>query len=119
MDKELQAAKQGGEHITSSSREELRIAILDEVSSLEAVMQILYSRFVTMHKSVVHLNGWQQHCARRARILSNFHIVVDRMQTWTMRYKGAPLHFPKMMKTKVVELKARIQSEIWNYEELP
>ena len=35
-----------------------------------------------------------------------------------MRYKGAPLHLPKMMKPRAVELKAHIQSQIYNYEEL-
>jgi len=38
MAKELQAAKQGGEQGTSSAREELKRAILDEVSSLETIM---------------------------------------------------------------------------------
>lgn len=38
MDKELQAAKQGGEHVTTSTRAELRRTILDEVSPLETVM---------------------------------------------------------------------------------
>lgn len=57
MAKELQVAKQGGEHVTSSAKAELKIAILDEVSSVEIVMRTLYSRFITVHKSVVHLNG--------------------------------------------------------------
>ena len=51
--------------------------------------------FGIVHKVVVHLNGWQQHYARRARILSYLHTVVDHMQTWTMRYKGSPLIFSK------------------------
>lgn len=51
--------------------------------------------------------------------MSNLHTIVNRMQTWTMRYKGAPLHLPKMMNPMEGELKARIQSQIWNYEELP
>jgi len=45
------------------------------------------------------------------------HIVVDYMKTWTMRYKGAPLHLPKMMKPRMVEMKERIQSQK-NYEDL-
>jgi len=49
----------------------------------------------------------------------NIHVVVDEMQTWTMKYKGAPLHLPKMMRVNVVELKAHIQSQIWKYEDLP
>lgn len=36
-----------------------------------------------------------------------------------MRYKEAPLHLPKMMKPRVVELKVCIHSYIWSYEELP
>jgi len=82
-------------------------------------MQELYSKFGTMYKAAVHLNGWQQQCARRAHILSNVHVDVDYMQTLTMRYKGAPLHLHKIMKPRVVKLKARIQSQIQNYEDLP
>ena len=47
------------------------------------------------------------------------HATVDYMQTWKMRYKGASLHLPKMMNPREVELKARILSQIQNYEELP
>lgn len=57
MDKELKMTKQGGEQITTSPIVELKRAILNEVSSLEIVMQMLYFRFVTMHKLVIHLNG--------------------------------------------------------------
>ena len=35
-----------------------------------------------------------------------------------MRCKRALLHLPKMMRVNAVELKARIQSQIRNYEEL-
>ena len=79
MAMELQAAKKGGEHVTSSAIAELKRVILDEVSSLETIMRMLYSRFDTVHKAIVHLNGWQQHCARRARIFSNLRIIVDHM----------------------------------------
>ena len=41
------------------------------------------------------------------------------MQAWTMKYKEAPLHLPKMMRANVVELQVRIQSQISNYEDLP
>jgi len=108
MAKELQAAKQGGEWVTSSAKAELKRAILDEVSSLEVVMQMLYSKFVTMHKLVLHLKYRQQHCARRECSLSNIHTIVDHMQTCTMRYKGSQLSLPKIMKPKAVELKACI-----------
>lgn len=56
MAKELQEAKQGEEKVTTSAIAELRKVILDEVSSLETVMQKLYFKFVTMHESFVHLN---------------------------------------------------------------
>lgn len=48
MAKELQVTKQGGEQVTSSTKVELKRAIVDELSSLEIVMQMLYSRFDTM-----------------------------------------------------------------------
>lgn len=95
MEKDLQTTKQGGEQVTSYAREKLKRAILDEVSSLKTIMQILYSKFGTVHKVVVHLNGWDMLCARRARILSNLHTTVDCMQTWIMRCKGSPLHFQR------------------------
>lgn len=108
MDKVLQATKQGGEHVIAYARAELRRLILDEVSPLETFMQMSYSRFTIVHKSVVVLNDWQQHCARRAHILSNLDTVVYRMQIWTIRYKGSPSYFPKMMKPKAVELNESI-----------
>ena len=117
--KALQVTKLGEEKATTSARAEFKKKILDELLSLETIMQNLYFRFVTMHKSVIHLNGWKQRCARRPRIFSDIHTVVNHMQIWTMRYKGAPLHLPKMMKPKEVVLKAPIQSQIQNYEELP
>ena len=104
--------------VTVSARAELKKVILDEVSSLETVMQTLYSRFGTLHKVVIHLNSWQQCRARRACILSNMNTSFDCMKTWKMRYKGALLHLPKMMKPMAVELKTHIRSQIWNYEEL-
>lgn len=76
MAKELQAANQREEKALASARVEWRKEILYEISSLKAVMLNLYFRFVTMHKSVFHLNGWKQHCARRARILTDIHIVI-------------------------------------------
>jgi len=41
------------------------------------------------------------------------------MKILKMRYKGAPFHLPKVMKLKVVELKAGIWSQIQKYEEPP
>ena len=105
--------------VTASTSEELKKEIVDEVLSLGTVMEVLYSKFGIVHKAVIHLNGWKQWCARRARIFSNVHVVVNYMQTWMMRSKGAPLHFPKMMNPRAIELKAHIWCQIQNYEELP
>ena len=60
MAKELQMTKQGEELITTSSQAELNKAILDEVLSLDIVIQALYLKLGTVHKAVVHLNSWQQ-----------------------------------------------------------
>jgi len=79
MTKELQMAKQGGELVMASTRAELKKEILDEVLSLDIVMRPLYSNFRTVHKAVIHLNGWKQWCARRAHIFSNVHAIIDYM----------------------------------------
>ena len=100
-----------------SAQAELKKEILDEVLTLDTVMRALYSKFGTVHKAVAHLNGWQQQCARRACVLKNIHFVFDDMQTWTMKYKGDPPHFPKMMMPNKVELKERIRSQIQKYED--
>jgi len=54
---ELQTTKHVGEQVTISTQAELKKVILHEVSSLEIVLQPLYSRFGTVHKVIVHLNG--------------------------------------------------------------
>jgi len=46
-----------GELVITPTRAELKKAILDEVSFLETVMWVVYSRFGTVHKAVVHLKG--------------------------------------------------------------
>lgn len=58
MAKELQVAKLGEGQVTTSTIVELMKVTLGEVSFLEVVMQKLYLRFVTMHMSVFHHNGW-------------------------------------------------------------
>lgn len=58
MAKEIQTTKKGGELVIASARAELKKGILDEVLFLEKVMRAFYSKFGTMHKAVVHLNGW-------------------------------------------------------------
>ena len=57
MAKELQTTKQG-ELVTKFTLAELKKEILDEVLSLDTVMWALYSKFCTVHKAVVHFNGW-------------------------------------------------------------
>jgi len=104
MEKELQVDKQGGYLVTMPARAELKKAILDELLSLHIVMRELYSKFSTVHQAVVHLHGWQHRCVRRAHILKNMHAVIDNMKAWMMKYKGAPLHLPKMMRANAVEL---------------
>ena len=71
--------KQGGEHITASSRAELKREILNEVLSLETVMRMLYLIFGTMHKLVLQLNGWHKCYTRRAHIFSNLDTVINRI----------------------------------------
>ena len=111
--------KKGGELVIASTQVELKKEILDEVLSLDTVMWLLYSKFGTVHKLIIHLNGWQQRCARREHSLLNVHVIVDYMQTWMIRYKGALLHLPKMMNPRAVDLQERIWCQIQNYEELP
>lgn len=108
MAKELQIAKHGGDLVIIFAWAELKKEILNEVLSLDTVMWALYSKFGTVHKVVIHLNEWQQWCDRRAHIFMNMHVAIDDMQTWTMKYKEAPLHLPKMMRVNAVKLKARI-----------
>lgn len=57
MANELQVAKQREEKSIGSTRVEMNMAILVEVSALETVTWRLYDRFVTVHKVVFHLNG--------------------------------------------------------------
>lgn len=93
-----------------SIQAELKRAILDDVLSLDIVMQALYSKFSTVHQAIAHLHDWQHQCVRRAHILKKIHAIVDNMQTWMMKYKGAPLHLPKMMRANAVELQEHIRS---------
>ena len=81
-----------------SARAELKKEILDEVLSLDTVMRELYSKFGIVHKAVVHLYGHQQHYTKITRTLTYIHEIVDHVQTWKIRYKGAPLHLHKIMK---------------------
>ena len=82
---------------------------------MDTVMRAMYSKFCTMLQVGIHLHGWQHPCVGRARILKNIHVAVDNMRAWMMKYKGVPLHLPKMMKSNAVELQARIWSQIQNY----
>lgn len=51
--------EQSIEQSSSSVTMEMRKEILAKVSTLEAAMQNLYDRFITVHKEVVHLHGFQ------------------------------------------------------------
>ena len=73
--------KQGGELVIASAQAKLKKEIINEVFSLDTVMQALYSKFGIVHEAINHLNGWQNRCVRRACILSNVHDVVDYMKT--------------------------------------
>lgn len=64
-------------------------------------MRIVHRRFVTMHKSVVHLYGFQQQCAQTTQTLKDIHTAIAHMQEWTMRYNGTLLYLHKRMKPEV------------------
>lgn len=81
MAKELQIFKQGGKLVRAFTQAKLKKEILDELLSLDIVMQELYSKFCIMHKVIFHLNRWHQRCVIRALILVNMHAIVDYMQT--------------------------------------
>lgn len=66
MAKLSHTTKKGGELVTKSTLAELKKAILDEVSSLKIVTWEFFSKFSTVHKGVVHLNGCEERCARRS-----------------------------------------------------
>ena len=56
--KNFQVARQKSEKSTGSTMAEMRKVILTKVSTLEATMQKIYNRFVTVHKAVFHLFGF-------------------------------------------------------------
>lgn len=97
MVNEFQLAEKREEQSTGSAKAEMEMAILAEVLILQIVTWRLYDRFVTMDKEVVHLH--QQCYTKITGTLTSIYVVVDHIQTWKMRYKGAPLHLQKMMKT--------------------
>lgn len=57
MAKELQAARQGEEESTRSTKAEMKKGILSNVSALETVIWRLYDMFVTVNKEIFHLHG--------------------------------------------------------------
>lgn len=79
----------------------------------------LYGRFVTVHKAIVHIYGFQEQCAKIAQSLKDIHIFITHVQEWTMRYKGASLSLQNIMKPRAKLEKAWIQMLIRNYEKLP
>jgi len=54
-----------------------------------------------------------------SQTLKGIHAAITHVQEWTMRHKGDPLYFHKIMKPWVELDKALIQMLIWNYENLP
>jgi len=77
---------------------EMRKVIPIVVSTLETTMRKLYDEFVTVNKKVVHVHDLQQWSKEFLQTLRNMHVAITNVQEWKMRYKGAPLHFPKMIK---------------------
>lgn len=98
MAKELEVARQREEQSIGSSRAEMKMAIVADVLALETVTQRFYGRFVIVHNAFVHLHAHQQHCTKIKRTLIDIHATVNHVQTWTIGYKGAPLHLHKMTK---------------------
>jgi len=80
-----------GEMVVASTQEDLKKEIMDELLSLDTIIKVFYSKLGIVHKTVVHLNGWQQRCDRRESIFLNVHIVFDYMKIWTIRYKRSLL----------------------------
>ena len=95
---------------------EMRKVILVEVSTLKATMQKLYDKFLIVHKVVVHQYGFQWWRRNIVQTLEDIHAAIAQVQEWTMRYKGALLHLPKMMKPQLELDKAKIWIQIQNYE---
>lgn len=118
MMKELQDAKQRTKQFVGSSTSEMKKEMAVEIANLEATMQIMYRRFVTMNEVVFHLYDFRSSVCKHPK-LSNIHISIAHMQKWTMRYKGPPIFFHKRMKLEAKLNKAQIHMLIWNYEQLP
>lgn len=79
----------------------------------------LYDIFVTMHKVIVHLYGFQQMCMKIFQTLKYIHLAITHVEEWKMRYKGDTLYLHNMLKPWAELDKAQIQNLIWNYEQLP
>jgi len=53
--------------------------------NLEDIMQLAYSRFITMHKAVVHLYIFQQQCMQITQNLKDINTVIVQIKEWKMR----------------------------------
>ena len=78
--KNLQASRKEVEQLHATSHnatfaqvhlEEMKAAILNEVSTLGETMQDLHEELITVHKAVVHVLGLQQQCKDFVKTLKN------------------------------------------------
>lgn len=76
----------------------MRKVILVEVSTPETTMWKLYDKFVTVHKEVVHLYGFQQQSTNIVQTFKGINTAITHVYEWTMRYKGATHYLQKIMK---------------------
>lgn len=116
MEKNLQETRKKAEKSVGSAMAEMTRGILANVSTLEATMWKLYDRFVTIHKEVVHLFGFQRQRKNILQTLRGIQTAIDHVQEWIIRYKGVSLHFLKMMKLQVELDKPKIKMHIQNSE---
>jgi len=63
-----------------SSMAETRKSIPAEVSTPETTMQKHYDEFVTLHKEVVHIYGFQQQCIKIVQTPKDIHVVIAHVQ---------------------------------------
>ena len=64
--------------------EELKVAILREVSKLGETMHNIYEEIFTVHKEVVHLHGLQQQCKYFFKTLMNVQDAIVVVHEWSM-----------------------------------
>lgn len=118
MEKNLEATRKKVEQSTRSTMAEIRKVILIEVSTLEATMRKIYEGFVIVHKANVHLYSFEGQSRNIFQTLRDIHATISHVKEQKMNYKGASLHFPKMMKLQAQLDKEKIQMQIQNYKQL-